>query len=90
MAEALAALVTKQDGADQRVAAAVEVLANAVWDHLCYEERVVLPTALWKAIADAFSANDDPCWGDLSSQQFQRTFERLAILALPSIKSAGD
>jgi len=67
--------------------ARVRSLADAVWHHISFEERTVLPLALqhfhaadWTEIAIAFESNDDPGFGTLQTEEFRRLFSRIANL----------
>jgi nucleotide-binding universal stress UspA family protein/hemerythrin-like domain-containing protein len=64
---------------------AIERMADFQLRHIGYEERVLLPLARshllehdWIEIANAFAANDDPGYGDLSASEFRRLFTRIA------------
>jgi nucleotide-binding universal stress UspA family protein/hemerythrin-like domain-containing protein len=67
--------------------ALVRSLGDAVWHHISFEERTVLPLALqhfhaadWTEIAAAFESNDDPGFGALQTEEFRRLFSRIANL----------
>jgi nucleotide-binding universal stress UspA family protein/hemerythrin-like domain-containing protein len=69
----------------QPLADAVSSLADLVLNHIGFEERAVLPLARehliaadWDEIAQAFSENDDPRFGDLPADEFRRLFTRIA------------
>ena len=74
-------------GSDSEMAVLIDHLARAVWTHLRLEEDRVLPLASqylldedWTEIADAFEANNDPGFGNLSADDFKRMFVRIANL----------
>lgn len=75
--------------------ALVKVLADAVWQHISFEERTVLPLALrhfhdadWTEIAAAFESNDDPGFGALQAEEFRHLFSRVANL-MPVVRVTG-
>lgn len=60
---------------------AAEAYHHFEWQHMSREEREVLPRARerltaedWKAIDAAFTAHDDPLFGDVRRQEFQRLY----------------
>ena len=64
---------------------AVNQLARHLLQHIAHEERVVMPLARqvlrpedWGEIAEAFSDNEDPRFGDLPAEEFRRMFTRIA------------
>lgn len=67
--------------------AQIHTLGDAVWTHLQFEERTVLPLAKerfqesdWEEIAVAFESNYDPGFGELPSSEFRRLFTHIANL----------
>jgi len=67
------------------LADAVGSLADVTLNHIGFEERTVLPLAReyliasdWDEIAQAFSENDDPSFGDLPADEFRRLFTHIA------------
>lgn len=65
-------------------------------DHMQREEREVLPLALdaltaadWRAIDNAFAANDDPLFGGARSQQFDSLF-RLILTGTAETVGAAE
>jgi hemerythrin-like domain-containing protein len=94
----LAALVERQATAapgDQAAAlaaldAAVAAYSAFIWDHLGREEAVILPAAQqhlqaedWAALDAAFSANDDPHFGEPERDEFRLLFSRIVNLVPP-------
>jgi nucleotide-binding universal stress UspA family protein len=84
-------LAMRQDGSGTALvadmAALLERLAGTVWTHLRTEEDRVLPLASehlldedWAEMAEAFEANQDPNFGQLSAADFRRMFVRIANL----------
>lgn len=66
---------------------AVNGYAEFHWSHMGKEEKQVLPLAErvltaedWRAIAEAFSGNEDPI-ADLREQDFERLYARIVSLA---------
>jgi len=85
---AMAAMRSGDEGAASELARAVRSLCQAVRDHIAFEERVILPMAAqhlseedWKGVADAFAQNDDPHFGDMTTEAFRRLFAQLATAA---------
>jgi nucleotide-binding universal stress UspA family protein/hemerythrin-like domain-containing protein len=71
--------------AARRLVKDVEQLHKQVFEHIGFEERHVLPLAArelkpedWEEIAQAFSLNRDPRFGDLPSDEFRRLFTTIA------------
>jgi len=89
----VAGLIEKAKGGDaaaiRDLAQATEQLHKQVYEHIGFEERKVLPLAAneltledWEEIAQAFSANRDPRFGDLQADEFRRLFTTISnILA---------
>lgn len=86
-----AALVRWQGGAPDgldRFAEALQAFCDFHWTHMRREEEELLPWAErdltasdWQAIAEAFSANDDPLFGANRRHHFERLYQRIANLA---------
>ena len=84
-------------GAAAQLVESVQSLVKAVWEHIGFEERVILPMAAqhlgeedWQGVADAFASNQDPRFGDMPTEEFRRIFARIASLAVASAgKPAG-
>lgn len=94
--QALAAARAGAKGAPDALVAAMQALVKAVWEHIGFEERVILPMAAqhldendWKGVADAFANNHDPNFGDIPTEEFRRIFARVATLAAASTARAG-
>jgi hemerythrin-like domain-containing protein len=69
---------------------AFEGFAQAQWEHMRVEEKVILPAARrhltredWIEIADAFGENNDPRFG--SEHEFRDLLARILHLHVPSI-----
>jgi len=67
------------------LADAVGNLADVTLNHIGFEERTVLPLAReyliasdWDEVAQAFSENDDPSFGDLPADEFRTLFTHIA------------
>jgi nucleotide-binding universal stress UspA family protein/hemerythrin-like domain-containing protein len=76
---------TKDGAGIAELIAATEAMAEYQLKHIGYEERILLPLARrhllerdWIEIVEAFAANDDPGYGDLSAAEFRRIFTRIA------------
>jgi nucleotide-binding universal stress UspA family protein/hemerythrin-like domain-containing protein len=85
VSECLASAVADPAQDMQPLFQAVNTLSEHVWRHLRLEERLVLPLMRqhlleedWSEIAEAFGANDDPRFGDLTGEEFKRLFTRIA------------
>lgn len=93
--QALAAVRARSEGAPNALVPSVQALFKAVWEHIGFEERVILPMAAqhlneldWQDVADAFANNQDPNFGDIPTGEFRRIFARIATLAVAS--AAGN
>jgi len=80
------------DGLDQ-FALAMGTFSEFHWAHMRVEENEVLPRAEqslleadWMAIAEAFSANEDPLFGTQRRKEFDRLYQRIANLAPRKLK----
>lgn len=87
--DALVAARAGSAAAPEALVTSVRLLVTAVWEHIGFEERVVLPMALehlseqdWQGVADAFADNNDPDFGSLPTEEFRRIFARIATLAV--------
>lgn len=76
------------DGGLDTFAEALERFAEAEWEHMSVEEKVILPAARehltaedWAGIARAFGENGDPRFGDEPDEQFRKLFSRILNLA---------
>jgi nucleotide-binding universal stress UspA family protein/hemerythrin-like domain-containing protein len=85
VSECLASAVADPAQDMQPLFESVHTLSEHVWRHLRLEERLVLPLMRqhlleedWAEIAQAFGANDDPRFGDLTGDEFKRLFTRIA------------
>ena len=77
--------------------AEIDNYANAVWKHMRLEESTLLPLANefltkddWTEIAQAFEANNDPRFGELSNESFRRMFTQITHLLPDSSKGVTD
>lgn len=75
---------------------AVDEFAQAQWDHMSLEEKVLIPMAKehllaedWTAIADAFGKNGDPRFGAEPDKAFRNLFSRIVRITVPEIGGAG-
>jgi nucleotide-binding universal stress UspA family protein/hemerythrin-like domain-containing protein len=73
------------DPALLRLDAAAAALASHVWQHMRLEEHELLPLALevltpgdWREVADVFTGNQDPGFGEWSEADFRRHFTQAA------------
>lgn len=88
--EAIQLVTDVKSGKQTSVAALkahIRALGDAVWTHMQFEERAVLPLARerlqesdWEIIAVAFESNNDPSFGELPSTEFRKLFTRIANL----------
>lgn len=93
--KALLGLEAQWPGGAERFAALVEDYSQFHWNHMRTEEEQLLPLAErvlleedWRAIEEAFAANDDPV-ADLREKDFTELFTRIVNLA-PAPVGLGD
>ena len=91
---ALTAFEADVTDGDARFSEAVERFAQAQWQHMAAEEKLVLPAASrhltpgdWREIATAFLDNGDPRFGGLADEAFVHLFTRLLNLASGAMQS---
>jgi hemerythrin-like domain-containing protein len=79
----------------EEFAATVDIYAEFHWNHMCREERELLPRAEqallaedWADIEAAFAGNEDPI-ADLREKDFAALFQRIVNLA-PAPVGLGD
>ena len=94
---ALAACETEARDAEARLRSALVSLVQTIASHLGREETDVFLLARehlqegdWNEIATAFEANEDPRFGDLASEEFNRLFVRIANLSLGASESGSS
>jgi hemerythrin-like domain-containing protein len=65
----------------------LERFANEAWEHMRFEEGVILPAAArhltaedWQEIAQAFGDNGDPRFGKVPDEQFRKLFAHILSL----------
>ena len=81
--------------ARESFATAVDEYADFHWKHMRTEEDIVMPLAEqsltaadWRAIDQAFEANDDPLLGAAPKREFERLFQLIVNVA-PAPVGAG-
>jgi nucleotide-binding universal stress UspA family protein/hemerythrin-like domain-containing protein len=88
VARLAAALSAWQAGGDAAAfGAAADRLAEAIWEHMRIEEKIVLPIAVrylapedWTAMAKAFGENGDPMFGREQDEDFKDLFAQVLTL----------
>lgn len=73
-------------------AAAVDVFAEQIWQHMNIEEKFVIPLAKkhllaedWAELVRAFGENGDPRFGTEPDHEFRNLFSKIVNLAPPPI-----
>ena len=93
------ALVCYQAGAAdglQRLRANVGVYCAMAREHMRKEEKVLssigfdFPPEAWKAIAEAFAADDDPLFGRAARREFDRLRDRIANRLPSKLRREGE
>lgn len=86
--QALDVFEAAQGDAADGFASALEPFAQTQWQHMGFEERVILPAACahlsdadWREIAQAFTENRDPRFGQQADEAFNELFTRILNMA---------
>jgi len=96
LARALRRYQNSNEDGEAAFAHTLERFAEAAWEHMRFEEEVILPAAArylspedWKEIGEAFFRNADPRFGREPDEEFHRLFGELQSL-IPEGTSLGD